>query len=263
MIQLQLPGVVCQENAKRPWNNRCPLSFATRCPQASWVSEFYDRLNKEAMTAKPRKRQRTAVYVGCNKGMDAINTLRMLSNNPAVDKFEWRDVFFENQTVAAGHCNQEFEPQYDIAAESAGTVKTIVHCLEAMPVTARQLASTVRRLQLDDVLLVKNAAVSDSDGWTLFPNQEKVGVEGLGLDACSGRQVDYSACSNVTVATLDSLLLQDKEDEREDPLYVDLLSIDVEGHDFNVLLGAKRLLPNVRYLEFGKLQHNCYTIVRA
>lgn len=81
---------------KRPCKDSCPLSFATRCPQASWASEFCDAANKEAMTVQSSRQQRTAVFVGCNKGMDAINKLRMLSNNGTMDKFERRDAFFEN-----------------------------------------------------------------------------------------------------------------------------------------------------------------------
>jgi FkbM family methyltransferase len=209
-----------------------------------------------------QQKQRTAVYVGCNKGMDAINTLRMLSNNPSVDKFVWRDAFFENQTVAAGHCKQEFEPQYTIqdnhnsnSNSNPTVVNAVVHCLEAMPVTAQHLAQTARRLNLQDRLLVKNTAASDINGWTFFPNQPdgKVGVEGLGLDACSNPKIvtqNPHLCANVSIETLDSLLLSDHVDDNANSKKVDLLSIDVEGYDFNVLLGAKRILPHVRYLEF-------------
>jgi FkbM family methyltransferase len=120
-------------------------------------------------------------------------------------------------------------------------MKTTARYSEAIPVTARRLVSTARRLGLDNALLVKNAAVSNADGWRLFPNQETVVIEGLGLDACTRKQADFSVCSIVTVVTLDSLLLTEEEDEQEEPLHVDLLSIDVEGHDYNVLLSAKRL----------------------
>jgi FkbM family methyltransferase len=253
-----------------------PLSFATRCPQAAWVSEFYDRLNMQEQDEAPssqqrknsrRRRSRTAVYVGCNKGIDAVNTLRMLSNDPSVDKFAWRDAFFRNRTVIPGRCRQELEPQYEIVvgdsdgqnsiSNNGRVVDTIVHCLEAMPVTARHLADTAQRLGLYKRLRVQNAAVSNLDGWALFPDfPEKVGIESLGIDDCSEKKRVSRTCSNITVATLDSLLLRDKPSEQEEPLYVDFLSIDVEGHDFNVLLGAKRLLPNVRYLEFGTYQNH-------
>ena len=252
VIQLQLPDPVCKSTVKIPWHNKCPFSFATRCPEARWVSDFFLKSSRAAEEDSSSNQRRTAVYVGCNKAMDAINTLRMLSHDAKVDKFVWRDTFFENQTVAAGHCNQEFEPQFVIPEPAAShkVFDTVVHCLEAMPVTARHLARTAKRLRLDDRLLVRNTAASNENGFAYFPDQPdgKVGVEGLGIDSCTPKKAAANPrlCANVSISTLDSLLGSDPHNIPK----VDLLSIDVEGYDFNVLLGAKKVLPHVRYLEF-------------
>jgi hypothetical protein len=47
VIRRQLPPDLCQTNVRRPWNNLCSFSFATRCPQNSyWVEEHYQMLRR-------------------------------------------------------------------------------------------------------------------------------------------------------------------------------------------------------------------------
>jgi FkbM family methyltransferase len=260
MSALQLPDDVCRDHERRPWTNRCPLSYETRCPDStSWVSAHF--ASRAALSGSPSEggdaRETTAtvvVYVGCNKGMDAVNALRMASNDPAIDKFRWRDAFFDNATaVQPGHCHQELDPQHPIVDPNA-VREARAYCLEAMPVTAKHLANTAERLGWQDRFKVRHAAISNEPSWAWFPNpvDGKVGVEGLGMDVCSPKKRGASrataeeqrkSCANVTVTTLDGLLANE-------PGHVDLLSIDVEGYDYNVLLGAKATLPRVRYVEF-------------
>ena len=85
-----------------------------------------------------------------------------------------------------------------------------------------------------------NAAMASVDGVALFPNvEEKVGVEGMGLADCKKKQ-DH--CKEVPLYKLDTYLKEIGP--------IDFISIDVEGYDFDVLLGANETLPRVRYLEF-------------
>lgn len=228
MIRSQLPPDACLKTHRNPWANNCSFSFATRCPQAVWVDEFYQHHAAQ-----------TAVYVGCNKGMDAINALRMISANPAIDKNAWRDSFFKDQTIESGVCNQEFGEQFSIPASRTQT-PAVVHCIEAMPITAAHLNRTAGELGLDESLIVTNAAMASVDGVAVFPNvEEKVGVEGMGLADCKKNQDN---CKEVPLYKLDTYL--------EDSGPIDFISVDVEGYDFDVLLGANETLPHVRYLEF-------------
>jgi FkbM family methyltransferase len=53
-------------------------------------------------------------------------------------------------------------------------------------------------------------------------------------------------CENVVVSSLDSYV-----EQHVSPYPIDYLSIDVEGFDFDVLLGGLNdTLPRVKYLEF-------------
>jgi hypothetical protein len=105
---------------------------------------------------------RTAPSVGCNKGMDAVNTLRMLAEDPSIDKDAWRDTFFarsgsnstmdsastttqqQQEQFEAGRCQQEFDDQFYVPPVTNNTITknnyqplaATVYCIEAMPSTA-------------------------------------------------------------------------------------------------------------------------------
>ena len=236
----QLPAEMCENKNKSPWTNECSFSYATRCPDAVWLTDYYTNMGKGLVSKEDRPRN--AIYVGCNKGMDAINTLRMMSSNPGVDKHTWKTAFFDGQTVIAGHCKQELVEQFSIS--DTEQTPTIVHCIEAMPVTAHQLAATAEKLNLNNELIVQNAAMSSSDGTAWFPDMEgKVGVETAGLDNCAK---DKNMCKEIPQYTLDTYVGKFIANDG----LIDFLSIDVEGFDWEVILGAGDVLTRVRYLEF-------------
>eukprot|EP00934_Nitzschia_sp_Nitz4_P000630 Nitzschia sp. Nitz4//scaffold439_size10204//4556//5136//NITZ4_009079-RA/size10204-exonerate_est2genome-gene-0.3-mRNA-1//-1//CDS//3329551866//630//frame0 len=165
------------------------------------------------------------MYVGCNKAMDAINTLRMISNNHSIDKEQWKDAFFENQTVEHGHCKQEFSPQYEIPPNSISN-QAFVYCIEAMPGTASHLRDSASKLGLQDSLLIANAAMSSKNGSAYFPSvTSRVGTEGLGMHVCARSK---EKCRQVPLFTLDSYLDKFAKDKTAP---IDLFSIDVEGFD--------------------------------
>jgi hypothetical protein len=122
IIQRQLPVEDCHDYQTRPWYNKCSFSYATRCPDATfWLGPQYNQNNdqnnenKNVRTTKSRladaatgrlgggggsgrggreNGRRIAIYVGCNKALDAVNTLRMLSGDPRFDKTVWRNALF-------------------------------------------------------------------------------------------------------------------------------------------------------------------------
>jgi FkbM family methyltransferase len=230
------------------------IKWSTNCPDSTWI-EDRTRNNGAAASAKdlpilfePNHNQRTplSIFCGCNKGMDAVNTLRMLSLNPKIDKEVWLDAF---RIIDGSACQQHLTPQFPIPPQQQQQQQTprpaIVYCIEAMPSTFTVLNRTVKQLEWQDSLKVHHAAIADSDGETLFPNA-MVGTEHLGMDACSNKRW-RKECESVPQYKLDTFV--QKFVNATDPI-IDILSVDVEGFDWPVLLGATKTLQSTKYLEF-------------
>ena len=98
-----------------------------------------------------------------------------------------------------------------------------------------------------------------------------MGTERQGLSTCrqTNRGGTTSAgCEDVPVYSLDSYLAQ-HHDDADDSSTINYLSIDVEGYDYDVLLGARNhTLRRVEYLELeynwmGSWQHQAlYDLIR-
>mmetsp|Transcript_2520 Transcript_2520/g.4005 ORF Transcript_2520/g.4005 Transcript_2520/m.4005 type:complete len:239 (-) Transcript_2520:1376-2092(-) len=115
-----------------------------------------------------------------------------------------------------------------------------------MPAMAKALASTASQLTWNDSFRVTNAAMSDSDGEAYFPNAaNRLGVEFMGLSDCQ-KDPENKDCQKVDQIMLDTFVEKNVDGDRP----IDILSIDVEGYDYEVLMGANRTLKRVRYLEF-------------
>lgn len=88
-----------------------------------------------------------AVFVGCNKGFDALNALRMGSGNLFFDKHVWNDAITEHGKLSLHRdvCNEVTRPQFDLPVVGRTTTPSPpssslfseVHCIEPMPATAR------------------------------------------------------------------------------------------------------------------------------
>lgn len=266
IIQYQLPPHECRSK-KGPWmkGGYCSFSYASRCPESIWLEDYY---NREAMSnhadSHQEQEQRKAIYVGCNKGMDAVNTLRMLSMNPNVDKQKWKDAFSKaaRQKIIKGVCGQEHAEQFRITtnqtllSSSSPTLmatkkKATVYCIEAMPLTARALKEASDSLDMSNHFHVFNVAVARNDGTVAFP-MVTVGTENKGLDFATSCKAKPQQCKNVSVYKLDSFIPKFVNDNEGDSVMVDFLSIDIEGYDADALLGASETLTSgrIRYLEF-------------
>jgi FkbM family methyltransferase len=180
--------------------------------------------------------------------MDAVNALCMGRGSDAtVDKFEWRDVFFANTSnVKKGVCKQEHGEQFPL--QTTGEAQpAFVHCLEAMPDTAKHLRQTAAHFAWKDHFVVENAAFSSTDGATKFQTSQ-IGTETTGI--CGKRSRDDN-CQEVPLLRLDTYL---RNQNSTDPhALIDLLSSDVEGYDAEVLLGAPETLKRVRVGLTGKV----------
>lgn len=76
----QLSPAKCNEKFKA-YHQRCSLTNATKCPSQSWLNTYYQDL---ASPSTPS--QFVAIYVGCNKGYDAVNALRMGTRDAKYNK---------------------------------------------------------------------------------------------------------------------------------------------------------------------------------
>jgi FkbM family methyltransferase len=112
-----------------------------------------------------------------------------------------------------------------------------------MPSTFAVLDRTVKKLNWQDSFRVHHAAMADSDGEIFFPNA-KVGEESLGIGDCTDKNLN---CQSVPKYKLDTFV--QKFVEEKDPI-IDFLSVNVEGFDWPVLMGATKTLQSTKYLEF-------------
>lgn len=124
----------------------CPISLSTSCPQASWLEDYYASQHKQQGT----KKSFLAINVGCNKGYDAFNLLRMGSNNPAINRIAWKDAMPRRSRRAV--CGQDEESPIALSSPSSlddeAESSAIVYCIEPM---------------LSTFLALKNAA--NTTGW--------------------------------------------------------------------------------------------------
>ena len=98
--------------------------------------------------------------------------------------------------------------------------------------------------------IVSHAALSKEDGFVSFTTEGEVGVENKGISNsnCGDDLYNTSNCIHVPKYSLDSYM--EKFVPSKDNIPINYLSVDVEGWDFEVLLGGTRNLVRVQYLEF-------------
>ena len=257
IIRYQLPFHECL-NAIYP--KSCSTSYATRCPDPYWVSDLF-RKNADVLVPSDSNRNHPpiAISVGCNKGTDAVKALGLISGLSQYNIEDWNEVFRDRKKTKPGPCEYDKVPARKEEEETHSNVfyeDAIVYCIEAMPVTVEKLIETTQKLGWQDNFIVRNLAIADSDGITLFPNvKTEVGVEYLGLGDCYIDRTRH-LCQEVPLMRLDNFTTLQLDDD----FLIEILSIDAEGYDFEVLLGAAETLKRTKYLEFeyheaGAWQH--------
>ena len=268
IIMKHLDPTLCHKDQGRAFEQKCSLTQATKCPKQTWITDYYqdkhDKKNHDDHDTAAGDSSFVAVYVGCNKGYDAVNTLRMGSGDKRYNKKDWRGQLQETyeSVCAQNEDDLEFPIHHDHSASllrsgsgsSSPIIDATVHCLEPTPRLADRLLSSVKNLGWDNNLLVTQAAISRNNGEMYFPNPRKViGVENQGLSNCAkllakGEEYMKKVCVKVNVFTLDHYM--ENVTTKKATGMIDLLSIDVEGFDFDVMLGGSNTLSKTKYLEF-------------
>jgi FkbM family methyltransferase len=231
---------------KQPWLNNCPISIITGCPETTWLDEYYASMSFSTMD-----RKFLAINVGCNKGYDAIHFLKMGTLNPIFSKKTWSEAMPKD--AMGPNCNQNVESDILSSANVSPTDANEVHdsilvyCIEPMPSTFLALYNASNITGWGENLKVIHAAINNEEPSSLlFP---KPSIDNLGYEkhtigtGCS--EID-EGCVPVETKRLDDLM----RDENLQGQRVQILLIDVEGYDFEVLLGGNATLQNTEYVEF-------------
>jgi FkbM family methyltransferase len=236
-----------QRLAPPPQAGEVPIRVLTRCPHATWLEDYYVSRHDQ----NPNQTPFLAINVGCNKGYDAVDILRMGTYNPAISRKVWKDALPPG--ISAGVCGQDEELSTASASPSSflrGSDPTIalVYCIEPLPSTFLALQDASRIAGWDNQFKVLRIAMNNGDPSTvLFPKPEQVaaGVEWIGIsNMCGGG--DSDKCTPVETKRLDLMMSEEQLTEKR----VNVLLIDVEGFDFEVLKGAHATLRNTEYVSF-------------
>ena len=268
-INNALPDVDCSAS-KYPWQNKCPISQITGCPDTtSWLDRYYQ--DEYHRRDDDDHDSFVAINIGCNKGFDAVNLLRMGSNDATISRSQWNDAM--PQPMLPSNCQQDREEsQYQIVEEDNGPIRkrnnnAQVICVEPLTATytALQNAATTTKYN-DRGLTIFQYALNNNPhtNYTLFPkviatNQNSsltsaaavVGAEKEGGGNCYSRRPTRQArlremCEPVPTTQLDTLVEQQGLGDKR----INILLVDVEGWDFEVLKGGTKTLRRTAYLEF-------------
>lgn len=265
-VRRQLRPETCFGTIEDPFLQRCSLTQETKCPDTSnYLDEYYNELQMEYLEKLQQQQLRqpnnndnvhvepfVGLSVGCNKGFDALNTLRRGTFDASLSKDDWRMEMAKDgilhQSVCAQNVTLPFQVHPNMIAHQPR--KGTVHCFEPVPATVKKLQSASINLGYDAKgYKVIHAAVSNETGTEYFQSKAKPGHENGGLDNCR-RDVGNVDCDiQVQVLTLETYAKEHLIGGNDSPIHI--LQIDVEGYDADVLYGAgEDFLKRVEYLEF-------------
>jgi FkbM family methyltransferase len=224
------------------WSNKYPISLVTGCPETTWLDEHYQH------DVADTNEDFLAINVGCNKGYDAVNFLRMGSNDPRISRKTWREALPPD--TAPGVCGQQQDStQYQILQSSPSRrIKrnAIVYCIEPMPSTVIALQNAANATGWADQLKVVQLAIDNKEPSTVAfpePSPENLGFEKQTIGSCKKRR---DRCVPVETQRLDLMMSNQQLSGKR----VHVMLIDVEGFDFEVLKGGNTTLHNTEYVEF-------------
>ncbi len=255
-ILKQLSPNQCVAEKNQPFEQQCSLTKATKCPMATWLTTYYQNFRRN------KDEEFVAVYVGCNKGYDAVNALRMGTRNTRYNKKEWNKQFRETYESVCGQNNDLIEFNFP-SGTSNDITDGYVHCIEPMAANHERLELSAKSLSWDDNFIVTKAALSKRNQRTYFRNAvHSTGRENWGLENnCeklkNPRHPWHHAfkhvCEMINVYTLDHYAktrVFPKNRPKKGREKIHILSIDVEGFDYDVILGGFETLRKTEYLEF-------------
>jgi hypothetical protein len=167
------------------------LSEESKCPKSTWLEEMYE---VKAIQNKGRSNaDLLGISIGCNTGMDAIGTSRMMSQNPLFSKQQWLSAM-ENVTQKSlmAVCRSKISRRKghhadldEITIDTKTSMKQIeFHCIEPMASTFHALNTSNLKLGLNQHgFHVHRYVMSDTPGSAYFPIGG-AGVENMSAFMC-------------------------------------------------------------------------------
>ncbi|CAB9517504.1 expressed unknown protein [Seminavis robusta] len=245
---------------------------ATICPENDkWLSDYLLNNNNnnpslESHHQSPPQDEFVFLNFGCNKGFDAIQVANTVSKRSDVfKKSKWFQALGIDQK---GSCNQAIGN--DVIYDSSFPKQAVqIHCIEAMPATFRllQLAAAATTAEHYGMHIHNYAMTSKlqkdnaPNGMIPFPNVLP-GTENRGIAHCSSENHPAAAtehCQDVPAMTIDEFVTKHVDNNNNKSTTntntkkrrrIPYISIDVEGGDYTVLMGATQTLKRTDYLEF-------------
>mmetsp|Transcript_34429 Transcript_34429/g.72481 ORF Transcript_34429/g.72481 Transcript_34429/m.72481 type:complete len:318 (-) Transcript_34429:515-1468(-) len=197
VLRHQLPPTDCVSTKKQPWRQKCSFTYATRCPDNPWLEDYFhsihrNRIKLASSTSSSNNNNDLdflSLFIGCNKGMDAVNAMRMGSGNSIFDKEAWRKAMSKSEKLSLDVCGQSLTKQFSLdnnmsasSSLSYGHHIAKVHCVEPMPATYHKLNRSANELGWDARgFVVTHAAIGKEDSIASFPADTTAGVENIGL----------------------------------------------------------------------------------
>jgi hypothetical protein len=268
VLAAQLSPEGCIARQHTPWMHKeCPFSHKTLCGTANphW---FYDFVHEHSSSDDDGFR---GILVGCNKGYEAVELLRIVSpssENKAFDLQTWKTEF------SRGLSDDEFDggigcPADEKATSNTGinTEKVHVYCIDGLPKTVAQLKKTKEALGYGDELIVTQLVVGAyhmTEGIKVR-STDKIGDMGVGHyhwnKVCKKHP---ETCETVEESTIDTFVksqsalkatASDKDTGLNTAPLIHYMSITAEGSDFEILQGAARNLGRIQYIAFSYHYH--------
>jgi FkbM family methyltransferase len=177
------------------------------------------------------------ISVGCNVGTDAISTARMGMSDPNFDVPSWVNALGKVSKPVCGKKRNQ-------GATNFPTREGEMHCIEPMPTNFLSLKNAINILGIDKQrFVISHSAISHSNGVVEFPDGP-AGYEACGIQGCqTNRKVGLV---DVNVYSLEYYVREFVKGKGP----INVLSVDVEGWDFDALFGAGSVLDRTNYLEF-------------
>jgi len=210
------------------------------CPNQS---SFMHKIATEYSQWRNGQSPITLVAVGCNKGDSIVEAMRMFSFNSEISTVKWYNKLKDELgEKARGACQKAYVRDSAIPKEM--TPRPVrAYCIEPAKSTFEVISRISKDLEYSQFgLSIIHGACAERETVLSFPVVDP-GKENMRLVAGQSDQTKYDL---VNVTTIDHLT------ERENLSVIDFLSVDTEGHDFPVLLGAVLTLATktVRVIEF-------------
>ena len=268
VVSEQLPPAGCLKRENKPWIYwDCSFANKTYCGNANphWFFDFIHQSKNVDETFR-------GIIVGCNKGYEALELLRIVSppsRNKTYDWKQWRDTF-------SGNATDDLTAEIDLSVDcpingkatsntrASATKNVHVYCIDAMPNTIDRLNRTKQELGYGDELDIVKMVVSDqviSQGIPVLVT-DMIGSMAVGpyhwKRKCK-KNAD-SDCVNVFQGSIDHLVeskpalratTTDAETGLNTSPLIQFLSITAETSDYDVLKGAAKNLGRIQYIDFS------------